>query len=153
MATPLTDAINALTTYANEVTGESDTNLSDAVYSLAEGYGQGVSVPLLESYEAITIEQDLLSYTTNNFKNDYLPDMNRPPYKTIVYLIENTYADAQYAAQAACRLSALSNDYANATTRLYIRSSGPVNAGNNYFYIGAGSVLHKFVFSASAGQP
>ncbi len=41
MATPLTDAINALTTYANSVTGESDTNLSDAVYSLAEGYGQG----------------------------------------------------------------------------------------------------------------
>jgi hypothetical protein len=30
-----------LTTYANEVTGASDTNLSDAVYSLAEGYGQG----------------------------------------------------------------------------------------------------------------
>ena len=41
MATPLTDAINALTTYANSVTGESDTTLSDAVYSLAEGYGQG----------------------------------------------------------------------------------------------------------------
>lgn len=41
MATPLTDGITALTTYANEVTGASDTNLSDAVYSLAEGYGQG----------------------------------------------------------------------------------------------------------------
>ena len=41
MSTPLTDAINALTTYANSVTGESDTNLSDAVHSLADGYGQG----------------------------------------------------------------------------------------------------------------
>ena len=41
MATPLTDKINALTTYANEVTGESDTTLSDAVASLASGYGQG----------------------------------------------------------------------------------------------------------------
>jgi hypothetical protein len=44
MATPLTDAINALITYSNSVTGESDTNLSDAVYSLAEGYGQGGGV-------------------------------------------------------------------------------------------------------------
>ena len=39
MATPLTDSINALTTYANEVTGGSDTNLSDAVHTLASGYG------------------------------------------------------------------------------------------------------------------
>jgi len=39
MATPLTDGINALTTYANEVTGGSDTNLSDAVHTLASGYG------------------------------------------------------------------------------------------------------------------
>lgn len=41
MSTPLTDSINALTTYANEVTGQSDTNLSDAVHTLASGYGQG----------------------------------------------------------------------------------------------------------------
>ena len=41
MSTPLTDSINALTTYANEVTGGSDTNLSDAVHTLASGYGGG----------------------------------------------------------------------------------------------------------------
>lgn len=41
MAQPLTDAINALTRYANTVTGASDTTLSDAVASLASGYGQG----------------------------------------------------------------------------------------------------------------
>lgn len=43
MATPLTDAINALTTYANSVTGASDTTLSDAVDSLVAGYGGGGS--------------------------------------------------------------------------------------------------------------
>ena len=43
MSTPLTDSINALTTYANEVTGASDTNLSDAVHTLASGYGGGSS--------------------------------------------------------------------------------------------------------------
>ena len=41
MPTPLTDAINALTRYANETTGASDTTLSDAVATLVEGYGQG----------------------------------------------------------------------------------------------------------------
>lgn len=41
MSQPLTDAINALTTYANTVTGASDTTLSDAVATLAAGYGQG----------------------------------------------------------------------------------------------------------------
>lgn len=41
MSQPLTDAINALTTYANSVTGASDTTLSDAVDSLVDGYGGG----------------------------------------------------------------------------------------------------------------
>ena len=41
--TPLTDAINALTTYSNTVTGASDTTLSDAVATLAAGYGGGGS--------------------------------------------------------------------------------------------------------------
>lgn len=41
MPQPLTDSINALTTYANTVTGASDTTLSDAVATLAAGYGGG----------------------------------------------------------------------------------------------------------------
>ena len=41
MSTPLTDGINALTQYANEITGKQDTTLSDAVGSLVEGYGGG----------------------------------------------------------------------------------------------------------------
>ena len=45
MPQPLTDAINALTTYANSVTGKTppDTTLSDAVATLAAGYGGGGS--------------------------------------------------------------------------------------------------------------
>lgn len=39
--TPLTDAIEALTRYANETTGASDTTLSDAVGTLVAGYGGG----------------------------------------------------------------------------------------------------------------
>lgn len=37
----LTPKIEALTAYANTITGKSDTTLSDAVASLADGYGQG----------------------------------------------------------------------------------------------------------------
>ena len=40
MNTPLTDSINALTAYANETTGASDTTLSDAVGRLCDGYGE-----------------------------------------------------------------------------------------------------------------
>lgn len=44
MAQPLTDAINALTQYANTVTGASDQTLSEAVATLASGYGGGGGV-------------------------------------------------------------------------------------------------------------
>lgn len=50
MSTPLTDAINALTTYANETTGASDTTLSAAVGTLAAGYGQGGGLPELQTF-------------------------------------------------------------------------------------------------------
>ena len=46
--TPLTDAINALTTYSNTVTGASDTTLSDAVATLAAGYGGGGGIELVD---------------------------------------------------------------------------------------------------------
>lgn len=52
MSTPLTDSINALTTYANEVTGTSDTNLSDAVHTLASGYGGGSATLITKTITA-----------------------------------------------------------------------------------------------------
>lgn len=59
--TPLTDAINALTTYANETTGASDTNLSDAVGTLVSGYGGGGggAISLLGE---VTIQSDTREY-------------------------------------------------------------------------------------------
>lgn len=38
---PLTSSINSLTSFINSVTEVSDTNLTDAVHTLADGYGQG----------------------------------------------------------------------------------------------------------------
>ena len=56
MAQPLTDAINALTTYANTVTGKTppDTTLSDAVSTLASGYGQGGGIINMTGVRAST---------------------------------------------------------------------------------------------------
>lgn len=62
MATPLTDGINALTAYANEVTGASDTTLSDAVESLVAGYGQGQGSGF-EVIDRFTFSEDTLEYT------------------------------------------------------------------------------------------
>lgn len=67
--TPLTDAINALTTYANETTGASDTDLSSAVATLVAGYGGGGSSPTTGSY---TPESNILNPTIEigtNFDN------------------------------------------------------------------------------------
>lgn len=52
----LTSRIQALTTYANEVTGESDTTLSDAVATLAEGYGSGSGSGGLTLLNTITFD-------------------------------------------------------------------------------------------------
>lgn len=67
---PLTDGINALTAYANEITGESDTTLSDAVASLASGYGQGGGGTGLVyeegTYTAASSENPTISFSGNH---------------------------------------------------------------------------------------
>lgn len=65
MPQPLTDAINALTTYANTVTGASDTTLSDAVATLASGYGGGGG----DDYLALSLSNQLVNYTNTTTTN------------------------------------------------------------------------------------
>ena len=68
--TPLTDSIEALTTYANQVTGASDTNLSDAVYTLAQGYGgedfviQSIASSLVGLFQ-VTVQQPYVVPTSD----------------------------------------------------------------------------------------
>lgn len=59
MAQPLTDAITALTRYANETTGASDTTLSDAVRTLCDGYGGGGGYSIDEIIERSAITGDI----------------------------------------------------------------------------------------------
>ena len=138
----------ALVSQTSDTVTTNDTYDTTLINSLTVNVS-GASLPLLIAQEDITIAEDLTSYTTNQFQNTYLPNMSRP-YRSIIYLIENTNTDTSYSAQAACRLSTLSNDYVNATTRVFVRSSGATTAGNSYFYIGAGSVMHKYVFGVAS---
>lgn len=58
MSTPLTDAINALTAYANETTGLNDTALSDAVGSLVAGYGGSSGLGTITATTACGVSSD-----------------------------------------------------------------------------------------------
>ena len=73
----LTSRIQALTAYANEVTGESDTTLANAVASLAQGYGQGGG-GYIQLLDTITVENDTRSV---------LIDMTRYPTLDICAII------------------------------------------------------------------
>lgn len=67
--TPLTDAINALTQYANETTGASDTNLSDAVGTLVAGYGGGGSIGGLANMVDVSDSAYEIGYMLSAMKN------------------------------------------------------------------------------------
>lgn len=73
MATPLTDAINALTTYANSVTGASDTTLSDAVDTLVDGYGGGGGGGLTYETGTLTISDSSTRGVTINHTLGVVP--------------------------------------------------------------------------------
>lgn len=63
MSNPGAEQLQALITYANEVTGASDTKISDAVATLASGYGQGGFNPFPYLYNG-----------QNLFQNQALPE-------------------------------------------------------------------------------
>ena len=81
MATPLTDAITALTTYANGITGKSDANLPDAVRSLADGYGGGSGL----EYEEGTYTPATDGFPTISFANSHTKEPS-----IVVFMKTNT---------------------------------------------------------------
>lgn len=83
-ATPLTDAIQALTTYANTVTSASDTTLSAAVGTLVDGYGGGSS--LISLLDTITVPADTRTV-----------DLDLTPYQNydLMYVVEDVTLNSQ----------------------------------------------------------
>ena len=76
MTKVLTPKIEALTAYANGITGKSDTTLSDAVASLADGYGQGGGIS--QGIEVVT--------DSNGKITDYIFHMETVPDFALNYL-------------------------------------------------------------------
>ena len=71
----LTSRIQALTTYANSITGESDTTLSDAVASLASGYGGGGGSGLEHETGTYTASSDSIPTITFSGNHTRKPDL------------------------------------------------------------------------------
>lgn len=59
------DRLNALLTYANEVTGESDTSIGDAIHTLADGYGSGGGYSLDDIADGSEPSGDIVINVTN----------------------------------------------------------------------------------------
>lgn len=83
----LTNGIEALTTYSNEVTGESDTTLSDAVRTLADGFGYGGAIYL---YASKHITANASYGTFNNFKDAVVPDLPLDKTFVLIEFVNNT---------------------------------------------------------------
>lgn len=84
---PLTNSINALTAYINEVTGGTDDNLSDAIATLADGYSQDdVELHTIATYEFSNVAQ----------YNAIIPLSAFDDYKTVIIAPNVTFASADW---------------------------------------------------------
>lgn len=94
MSQPLTDAINALTTYANEVTGKSDETLSDAVESLVDGYGGGgdsVWNKILDGTVTEIVDSDGIVKSIRGSAFQYCPDLTSVDFPTVTSIGGNAF--------------------------------------------------------------
>lgn len=147
----LTAIANAIRTKLGVQTTYKPSEMATAIGQISGG-GGGQTLPFFVSQEDITITEDHTSAsdTISAFQSTYLPSYGAAdmPFPTEIYLIENTNTDATYAAQAAARISSLAS-LGYATGRVFIRTSGAVTQTNYSFFLGAGSVMHKYVFRGS----
>lgn len=114
MSTPLTDSINALTAYANETTGASDTTLSDAVGRLCEGYG--VKSPTPEGMKTYFEEQGFVfsDFVISEIGSGYMRvphNLGSVPTEVVAFSKIFEHNDFEYQIGATC--------------------SGAINADNN----------------------
>lgn len=157
--TPLTDAINALTTYANTVTGASDTTLSDAVATLASGYGGGGgTLPRLLNFETVTPTENAsssnkiqLNFTAvGSGRYVFLLSVATPQtpdavlYKVLAYTSNNIGTTTQNATGILRPNGTRGTD---TTIASYNPSTGLVQLGGTYGVYMAGETYYVFLFS------
>ena len=156
--TPLTDAINALTTYANSVTGKTppDTTLSDAVATLASGYGGGGSAPtgFVEEY-SYTIESAITASNNNiSLINTVCPaTLDDTDFNCYLFFVTNNTASTKRALFALWqRTGAGVNNRAFTSCRWNSAPSITWASGAADWYLSAGSVIHVLKFNSLLGM-
>ena len=151
MSTPLTDAINALTRYANETTGASDTTLSEAVNTLVEGFGKGGGV----LWKSVTLEEDYILAVngcipqwTERLDIDEITDLDE--YIYLYDFTENTegnlYGNVLIVRQGSENnrlIISIRNGYTNVSTS---------EASNREFFATAGTVINIYRFKADDNE-
>ena len=136
--TPLTDAINALTQYANETTGASDTNLSDAVGTLVAGYGGGGGASVG------THSVELGQYTPSSTGN-FTIVTDLPAAKTVVWAcvwlddasVLTNYSSANIMTFSSTPISGpmrLINYFSSGTSKVEVKSAFGLRVGNSGAY-------------------
>lgn len=153
--TPLTDAIQALTTYANETTGASDTTLSAAVGTLVAGYGGGGGwsstgiATKAEPYGEITLDNSVTRIADNA--------LNGRPI-TRIYA-----ADVTTAMNGACsgsgltrieetdmpKLTSMTGGFESCTSLTYIKLTGVI-ASYSYAFRGCSNLVEAYFPNATA---
>ena len=152
MSTPLTDAINALTRYANETTGASDTTLSEAVNTLVEGFGKGGGA----LWKSVTLAEDHITPGVGNplYWREYLGISESDILDGYIFFVEvlnNSGFPAQF-----YMLHGFYYAYSGAVQCMFIRNN--LNSGmgfykNNYnLFATAGTVMNVYRFKADDNE-
>lgn len=123
MSTPLTDSINALTQYANEITGKSDTTLSDAVGSLVEGYVGGSRFEVVDRF---SYDEDTTNHTfTHTGVGFYV--VTEEPVLTLQKAIEENRPNNSLFATSFCIYQTGSNPEVRANSSLVYLRTGKID--------------------------
>ena len=137
MSTPLTDGINALTAYANEVTGESNQTLSDAVETLVAGYSGGGAwtQKQITVESAITLGGGFADLISNNLPSD----------KTFCVIIKENLNPSSFINN---QLVVGVYDTANATLNAFVRYRN----GSYTTQTGSGTWSNTYALTASVND-
>lgn len=159
--TPLTDAINALTTYANTVTSASDTTLSDAVATLAAGYGGGGSNTLYKRLDGTLTDSDVdwsqLSTTLKDYAFYQCAQLTTVGNPTVAQLPANGFRSCTGLTSAEITCTNQLQTYCGsmfrgctnletATVHFTYSGNGDVDFGETYFFSGD-SKLHTVIYT------
>ena len=145
--------LDAIADAINAKTGGSSAMTPAQMVTAIGNIPSGTALPLFIKHEAITVTSDRITVDTGGnakaFSDEFMPPLatSQIGYPIILILVENTN-NSEYAAQSAVRLSSVTNGVSQ-TGRQGLRSNrngldmGDANVG---FYVGAGSIVHRYVF-------